>query len=69
VDKAVGHLEKNDAGRLAITRVELHPEITFSGAPPSHDLLEKLHHESHEQCFIASSVKTEVTVEAPVAQK
>ncbi len=69
VDRAVGHLEKDDRGRLAITRVELHPEIGFGGgAPPAADLLDRLHHEAHEQCFIASSVRTEVTVESPVAQ-
>ena len=30
-DEAVGHMEKNAEGRLAITRVELHPKITWSG--------------------------------------
>ena len=31
-DAAVGHLEKNAGGKLAITRVELHPKIVYSGA-------------------------------------
>jgi len=30
-DEAVGHMEKNAEGRLAITRVELHPKVTWSG--------------------------------------
>ena len=31
-DGAVGHLEKNAQGKLAITRVDLHPKIAFGGA-------------------------------------
>ena len=63
VDDAVGHMEKNADGRMAITRVELHPKITFSGdKQPTPEELEKMHHAAHENCFIANSVKTEVTV-------
>ena len=63
VDEAVGHMEKNAEGRLAITRVELHPKITWSGdKKPSAEELDKMHHGAHDQCFIANSVKTEVTV-------
>ena len=62
-DEAVGHMEKNAEGRLAITRVELHPKITWSGEKkPSAEELDKMHHGAHDQCFIANSVKTEVTV-------
>src|SRR5450755_4128143 len=31
VDEAVGHMEKNADGKLAITKVELHPKLKFSG--------------------------------------
>ena len=62
-DEAVGHMEKNAEGKLAITRVELHPKIKFSGEKqPTSEELEKLHHGAHDNCFIANSVKTEVTV-------
>lgn len=65
-DNAVGILEKNPAGKLAMTRVALRPVIVFSGEKqPSEQQIEKMHHDSHEQCFIASSVTTDVTVEAP----
>ena len=65
-DNAVGILEKNSDGKLAITRVTLRPAIVFSGEKrPSEQQIEKMHHSSHEHCFIASSVKTDVTVEAP----
>src|SRR5919199_6477201 len=63
VDEAVGHMEKNAEGRLAITRVELHPKLSWSGdKTPSSDELEKMHHAAHDQCFIANPVKSEVTV-------
>lgn len=62
-DAAVGTMEKNAEGRLAITRVVLRPEVRFSGEPPSPEVLERLHHLAHEHCFIANSVRTDVRVE------
>ena len=62
-DKAVGHMEKNEEGRLAITRVALRPEIEFGGRRPTAPELAALHEKSHEACFIANSVRTAVTVE------
>jgi organic hydroperoxide reductase OsmC/OhrA len=63
-DAAVGRLEKNQAGRLAITRVTLRPKIVWSaGVTVSDAELEKMHHDAHAGCFIANSVNTEVTVE------
>jgi organic hydroperoxide reductase OsmC/OhrA len=61
-DSAVGYLEENEAGKLAVTRVVLRPEVTFR-EPPSAEALERLHHQAHEHCFIANSVKTDVRVE------
>jgi len=62
-DAAVGHMEKNESGRIAITRVELRPRVAFSGANrPTKDELAKLHEQAHHACFIANSVRTEVTV-------
>jgi len=61
-DTAVGVLEKNDAGKLAITRVTLNPKIEFSDNAPGADALAELHHTAHDYCFIANSVTTEVTV-------
>ena len=62
-DHAVGHLEKNAEGKLAVTRVELHPKIVFSGAKtPAVDDLEWLNDKAHKECFIANSVTTDVRV-------
>jgi organic hydroperoxide reductase OsmC/OhrA len=63
-DDAVGHLEKNEKGKLAVTRVELRPRIRFGGAPPSAEEIARLHELAHENCFIAQSVLTEITVSA-----
>ncbi len=64
-DTAVGHVEKNANGKLAVTRVELHPKITFSGAKqPAAADLDWLHDKAHRECFIANSVTTEVKVSA-----
>jgi organic hydroperoxide reductase OsmC/OhrA len=62
-DHAVGFVEKNAQGKLAVTRVELHPNIAFSGTktPTSADM-EWLHDKAHRECFIANSVTTEVRV-------
>jgi organic hydroperoxide reductase OsmC/OhrA len=65
LDRAVGTMEKNEDGRLAVTRVVLRPEIEFGGDPPSAERIAKMHELSHRECFIANSVRTEIVVEAP----
>lgn len=64
-DQAVGVLEKNAQGKLAVTRVRLHPAVTFSGpVTPTAEQLTALHEDAHKGCFIANSVTTDVAVEA-----
>jgi len=62
-DEASGVMAKNERGIPWVSTVTLHPKIVFSGEkrPTSADLA-RLHHLAHEQCFIANSVKTAVTV-------
>jgi organic hydroperoxide reductase OsmC/OhrA len=63
-DNAVGLMQKNAEGKQAITLVTLRPSIKFSGERlPTPEQLDQLHHHAHEECFIASSVKSEVRVE------
>jgi len=66
-DAAVGFMEKNAAGKLAIARVVLRPKVVFAGKAPSADEFARLHHSAHENCFIANSVRSEIVVEAPDA--
>lgn len=61
-DQAVGYLEKNAAGKLAITHVELSPEIVFDGPAPDEAALRRLHEQAHGQCFIANSIRTGVSM-------
>lgn len=67
LDQAVGMMEKNSAGKLAITRITLRPKIVFSGErQPTPGELDALHHDAHEDCYIANSIKAEVVVESVV---
>lgn len=64
-DAAVGVLERNAAGKMAMTTVTLRPQIEFDPAnSPSREQLDELHHKAHEHCFIANSVHTTITVES-----
>jgi len=58
-DDAVGFLE-NEGGNLWITKVILRPKIMSNADAAT---LEQIHHLAHKACFIANSVKTQVTVE------
>jgi len=64
VDHAVGFMEKNDEDRIAMTKVILKPRTSFfDNNRPDRSKLEEMHHQAHQQCFIANSVKTEVVTE------
>jgi organic hydroperoxide reductase OsmC/OhrA len=64
VDEAEGVLEKRADGKIAVTKVTLRPKVAFSGEKlPTAEDIAHLHHRSHEDCFIANCVTTEVTVE------
>lgn len=61
-DEAVGFLEKGENGKPVLGRVELHPRTTFAeGIEVSAEKLAELHHKAHEECFLANSVKTEIS--------
>ena len=63
-DAAVGVMEKNAQGKVAVTRVTLRPEVIFSGDKlPTRADIEHLHHTAHDECYIANSVKTEMVCE------
>jgi organic hydroperoxide reductase OsmC/OhrA len=62
-DEAVGTMTRGSNGTPWISLVTLHPKIVYSGdKTPTPADEEELHHLSHEQCFIANSIKTEVKV-------
>ncbi|MGH6890063.1 MAG: OsmC family protein [Rhizomicrobium sp.] len=62
-DEASGVLEKGADGKLWLGSVTLRPRVRFApGTQMDETLLGALHHQAHADCFIANSVKTEVTV-------
>lgn len=66
-DIAEGTMKENSAGKLMVSTVTLHPEVSFSGSKrPSVEALIALHHHAHAECFIANSVKTEVRCEPKI---
>ena len=62
-DRAEGTMEEVAPDRQAVTTVFLRPGIDWTGTVPDQETLHRLHHEAHEACFIANSVKTRVVVE------
>ncbi|RQR65172.1 OsmC family peroxiredoxin [Burkholderia sp. Bp9002] len=63
-DAAQGTMEKNDAGKEVVTRVVLKPAVTFGGEhAPTDAEVAALHHEAHDACFLANSVRTVIDIE------
>ncbi|WP_079203635.1 OsmC family protein [Pseudomonas sp. CC6-YY-74] len=63
-DSARGLMQANEAGKLFIAQVTLRPAVSFSGERlPTREQIEQMHHQAHEECFIANSVKSEVRCE------
>ena len=63
-DQALGFMEQDSRGKVAITRINLRPKIVFSGErQPTTAELAHLHHQSHEECYIANSLRAEISIE------
>jgi len=63
-DEAVGMTTRDAQGKTWVSRVTLHPKISFNQVTePSAEAIARMHHGAHDQCFIANSVKTTITVE------
>lgn len=63
-DNATGVMAKNAAGKMVVATVTLKPEAKFSGDKlPTRADIDAMHHEAHDECFIANSVKTDVQCE------
>ena len=61
-DAADAVMGKGEDGKVRITKVTLRPRIAFAGEAPDAAVLDGLHHQAHEACFIANSVTCEVVV-------
>ena len=62
-DDAVGHMTKNERGVPWVSSVVLHPRVVYAGTAPTPHEEEQLHEESHLECYISQSVKTDIRVE------
>ena len=63
-DSAEGRMATNAAGKEYVATVTLRPDVTFSGDRlPRNDEIAAMHHEAHDECYIANSVLTVVQVE------
>ncbi len=62
-DDAVGTMDKNAEGKMAMTRITLNPRIVFNGErKPAPAELDDIHHSAHEKCYIANSIKAAVII-------
>ena len=61
-DTAEGTLSDIAPGRQSMTRIVLHPRIEWLGPAPDQARLDRLHHDAHENCFIANSLRTTITI-------
>ena len=60
-DDASGVLDRDSDGHPAMTEITLSPQVAFAGdRRPSLDEHQAMHHEAHELCFLARSLKTAV---------
>ena len=63
-DAADGRMGRNGAGKVVVDVVTLRPRARFAGARvPDAAALAALHHEAHEECFLANSVRCEIRCE------
>lgn len=62
-DHAVATLGKNADGKIAVTRAVLSPRVRIGGdKQPSAEDLRNMHERAHAACFIANSLRTEVSL-------
>ena len=68
-DEASGRMSRNADGKLFMSAVTLSPEVVFGGGRvPDPAEIEALHHAAHDECYLANSVLTEVTIAAVPAR-
>lgn len=62
-DKAFGIMQIDKENKMSMTDVTLQPKIVFSGEQqPTQEQIDKIHHNAHQQCFIANSIKTRIHI-------
>jgi organic hydroperoxide reductase OsmC/OhrA len=61
-DEAVGEMQAT-ASKAWMSLITLDPEIEWVGDKvPTHEDLRHLHHQAHELCYIANSIKSDIVI-------
>lgn len=62
-DNAVGEMTANESGKQWLSRITLDPQIQWAGDKlPTESEIAELHHAAHEECYIANSIRSEITI-------
>ena len=61
-DNALGEMTSLPDGRQWLAKITLDPNIEWLGETPTSEQLAELHHNAHEQCYIANSIRSEIVV-------
>lgn len=62
-DNAVGQMTTSEDGKQWVSKITLDPQIVWSGDKvPTAEELAHMHHEAHEVCYIANSIKSEIVI-------
>jgi organic hydroperoxide reductase OsmC/OhrA len=66
VDEACGKMGKDENGKRYIAQVTLRPCTSFTGREPDQAEIDALHHQAHDHCEMAHSVRATIMVEATI---
>ena len=66
VDEASGKMGKDDDGKRYLAQVTLRPFTSFTGREPDQAEIDALHHQAHDHCEMAHSVRATIAIEATV---
>jgi organic hydroperoxide reductase OsmC/OhrA len=62
-DDAVGEMTTGMDGKQFVSKITLDPKIEWAGeTTPDDQEIAAMHHEAHDGCYIANSIKSEVVV-------
>lgn len=64
-DEAWGEMGADEQRRVRILRVRLQPQLSWAEAEPAEAEVLHWHHQAHEACFLANSVRCAVEVSGP----
>ena len=66
VDEASGQMGRDENGKRYLAEVTLRPFTSFTGREPDQAEIDALHHQAHDHCEMAHSVRATITVEATI---